>query len=96
MTPAEAFEALGLVQGEASPSLIKAAFKAKAFSSHPDTGGTAAAFDGLKEARDVAIIAAQDDKCRQCQGAGYMEVPSGFSSYRRVCPCGDGLRWKAD
>jgi DnaJ-class molecular chaperone len=46
------YEVLG-VSDDASPAQVKAAFRRKAMSSHPDAGGDAEAFQRLKSAYDV-------------------------------------------
>lgn len=56
MTPDDAARLLGLAVG-ASRDEVKAAFRAKARSAHPDAGGDKDAFIRLTRARDILLLA---------------------------------------
>jgi DnaJ-class molecular chaperone len=93
VTSAEAFALLEL-PADANPLAVRSAFRALARKAHPDTGGSLAAFNALKEAYDVAWQAAVEAPCPFCQG-GKVLAGVGFAKVAVACArcAGTGRRF---
>lgn len=91
----EAYEILNLEYNEASPQEIKDRFRTRAFDTHPDRGGDAAAFSALRAAHAVALAHANTQSCKLCDGSGKEAIHTGWTVYRIKCTgCkGNGFRW---
>jgi DnaJ-class molecular chaperone len=81
----DAFCALGLVPG-ASPSAVRASYRALATKAHPDIpGGSAEAFEALSEARNIALGFAETEPCPTCNGTGQETTTHGFFAVKVTC-----------
>lgn len=82
------FAALGL-EPTASTDEVKAAFRSKARSLHPDVGGDPNEFDALQTAYKDALRVTTSRKCTTCQGTRRVTKTMGWSSLKIPCPdCG--------
>lgn len=83
------FEVLGIPE-DSTPEQVKAAYLEKAKTTHPDGGGTAEAFQELRQAFiQASIEAAKPKHCEACEGKGHTLVAKGFHKMRMVCKaCG--------
>ena len=75
---------LGLTP-DASPDAIRAAYRARARTAHPDGGGTVTAFTELNAAAKAALDYAAGTPCPRCAGRGTEPTHRGFSVVRLTC-----------
>lgn len=83
------FEKLGLASS-ATKAEVKAAWKSKVFSLHPDRGGDVNEFIEYREAYTKALkLATQDNQCDLCHGKGVVKVIGGWNALTLPCSlCG--------
>ena len=87
----EAFAALGLPAGTATPAALRLAYREAAKAAHPDNPatGSRAAFDSLNQHRDVLEKHLADLPCEACAGAGRTLAGRGWGSFWTECEaCG--------
>ncbi len=83
------FEVLGIPE-DSSPEQVKAAYLEKSKTTHPDAGGTAEAFQELREAfMQASVEASKPKKCLECDGKGRKMITKGFHKMPMTCKaCG--------
>ena len=79
----------------ATPTEVKARWRALAIQHHPDHGGDADDFNALRAAYAEAYNAALLTPCPQCLGSGERRVPGGFHTLTLPCDvcAGSGKRY---
>lgn len=97
MTVTEALALMGLTAVPSDAATLKAAYREKAKTAHPDAGGSDAAMAMLAEALQVLSNAEPGFsgrvKCRACKGTGH--VVTGWTSGGE-CPSCKGTGWKLE
>lgn len=78
------FAVLGLADS-ATVDEVKAAFRSKGLSLHPDMGGNAYAFDELRQHYTEALRLATDRPCATCNGTGRITKTVGWNSIELAC-----------
>lgn len=82
---------------------VQATYRAAAKATHPDAGGSAEAFAKVDRAKHVLLKWLEreaqfkdlepkhGEKCRRCDGKGYVESARAFRTMRVACPLCRGL-----
>lgn len=79
------FEKLGLTSS-ATKGEVKAAWKSRVFSLHPDRGGDVNEFIEYRNAYNQALkLAKVDNLCPLCDGKGSVKVLGGWNTLRMPC-----------
>jgi len=82
------FAALGL-EPTATEAEVKAAYRLKARSLHPDAGGDPAEFSDLNHAYTEALLYITNTPCTMCHGTGKVQQTTGWTTISLPCPlCG--------
>lgn len=77
------------VSVSATEAEIKAAFRARARTAHPDKGGSAEEFNELRTAYQK-LMAQMNGRCSVCCGKGFVNSRRGIFVYREPC----SICWK--